>query len=77
MLIFRFYNNRQKYIAETVPFPNGKINSKIQQARGIAILRKDICGWAVYEFVGGEWIPYHPFNRFTRYNINRKNVATI
>ena len=63
MLKILFYNSSQKYFTQFEPFPNFEANQKIEEARTFAESDPDICGWTVYEQVGGEWLPYRPFNR--------------
>ena len=67
MLKIKFYNPQQKYIDETDVFPRKDIAQRIQQANLIMEKSSSICGWTIYEEIGGCWFPYRLFNSNTRH----------
>ncbi|WP_457945447.1 hypothetical protein [Caproiciproducens sp. LBM24188] len=75
MLKIRFYNKSNKYTLDMEPFQNGSIKQKIHEARAYAEAHGDIAGWTIYEWVGGCWLPYQPFNFTTTQVFNRKQLV--
>lgn len=77
MLKIRFYNSQQKYTDQTEPFKRGETNCRIRAARELVSDRSDLEGWTIYEQVGSCWLPYQPFNGYTRYDAGRMTSAPL
>lgn len=67
MLVIFFYDYRQKYIYQTMPFQNGDVRAMLHQAAAVLESSPEIEGYTVYECVDNELFPYCPFNRSYRY----------
>lgn len=67
MLVIRFYDTKRQQFFQTLRFPNKEVQSKIRCASIIFALYPDIAGFMIYEIVGDDLLPYHPFNGQWRY----------
>ena len=67
MLVIRFFDFDQKHVFQTKRFPNRQIHAKMRCASAILTLRPEIGGYMIYEVIGNDLIPYHPFNGQPRY----------
>ena len=67
MLVIRFYGSKGRAF-QTRPFQSRQIRDKIHRASTILSLCPSMSGYTIYEIVGSDLIPYHPFNGEARHD---------